>query len=255
VRWGNVLDRYGFTECDDLDLVLIEGIQRGFFDEDKLLQEAAKYQKNALALQGNASLEEAWRPFHESFDNNVDEVVTKLFDGSVKGIKYASLGYLNATVSMLKELGAAEKAADLIKRYASERGDESGLFDLSNHPLSISKNINDPDVLALCCERAVVKALPSPVEACKNILNGNWSEKDEEALLEFTADEFYSLFRKLRGTDLDSVIEGTLSFRKFGNEAEQQKLIRGRAEEALKRIAKESVLQRCRMRRYRLNLD
>ena len=47
VGWGVILDSYGFTNCDDLDLALLDGIQRGFFDEEKVLREAAKYQENA----------------------------------------------------------------------------------------------------------------------------------------------------------------------------------------------------------------
>jgi hypothetical protein len=166
-------------------LALIDGIQRGFFDEEKVLREVAKYQENTRALRGNASLEEAWKPFNESFDDNVDEVLTTLFDGSMKNVKYVSLGALNSMVSVLKKLGAPEKARELIAHYASERAQEEGAFSHHRFP----GHIDDPDVLALCSERAAVtKKMPSPIEACRKIDSGSWSSCDEEALLQLTAD-------------------------------------------------------------------
>lgn len=252
VGWGVILDSYGFTNCDDLDLALLDGIQRGFFDEEKVLREAAKYQENARALRGNASLEEAWKPFHESFGDNVDEVVTTLFDGSMKNVKFVNLGTLNSAVSLLKKLGAPEKAQELIAHYASERAHEEGLFDLSNNPFS--GHIDDPDVLALCNERAALtKMMPTPIEACKKIHSGSWSSSDEETLSLLTADQFYSLFKGLRGDDRHSVVQGC--FLKIDVLTDRQKLIRGRAKEALMRIAKESDLNRLRMKTYRLQVD
>ncbi len=250
VRWGTILDRYGFTDCDDLDLALIDGIQRGFFDEEKVLQEATKYQENARALRGNASLEEAWKPFHDSFDNNVDEVITALFDGSMKNVKFVNLRTLDSTVSLLKKLGAPEKAKGLIAHYASERAREEGLFSHDRFP----GHIDDPDVLALCSEQAAVaKKMPSPIEACRKIHSGSWSPCDEEVLEQLTTDQFYSLFREQRGDDRHSAVEGC--FLKIAGLTDRQKLIREKAKEALVRIAKDSDLNRLRMKTYRLQVD
>ena len=49
VAWNQVLNVYGFTHCDALDLVLIDGIQRGFFDEQRVAAEANK-QRDKLRL-------------------------------------------------------------------------------------------------------------------------------------------------------------------------------------------------------------
>ena len=64
-QWNRILDVYGFKNADDLDLILLDGIKVGFFDEDRLVREAKKLHDLHVAQQAEVSLEQAFRPLHD----------------------------------------------------------------------------------------------------------------------------------------------------------------------------------------------
>jgi hypothetical protein len=94
--------------------------------------------------------------------------------------------------------------------------------------------------------------LPSPSEAEKAIYKGAWSPKDDQALAQLSAAEFEALFRRLRGEELISVVQGTLGFRKIANATPEQNAITATAIKALKCIADDSALNKFRMKRFGL---
>ena len=67
-----------------------------------------------------------------------------------------------------------------------------------------------------------------------------------------SAAEFEALFRKLRGNELISIVQGALEFRKIVNATPEQKAITAKAIEALKRIADDSALNKFRMKKFGL---
>jgi hypothetical protein len=254
VRWGSILDGYGFSHCDEFDLILISGLQKGVFDEHDINKECEKLQDAFQQNQGDTALTEAWKIFHDSFDANEAEVAQSLYDGSIQNLRYLSPMNLNAAVSTLKALGENEKAATLIQHYEAERAEEVGLFDLSRNPFH--GEISDPDVIATFKERSrASQQTPTPLEACRRILKGAWEPIDEEVLEALTLDQVYELFKRMKGDDLRELVTGCLEFRKFGNATERQAGIGKKAEDALKKIAAESSLNRLRMRKFRVNLD
>ncbi len=252
VAWNQVLNVYGFTHCDALDLVLIDGIQRGFFDEQRVAAEANKQRDSYDANRAEAALTESWRLYHNSFESNEAEVAQRLFEGAMAHIKYLDVTNLNATLIVLKDIGEAEKARRLLEHYLSERADETGIFDLSGHPFA--GEITDPDLLAAFAQRASAAKppLPSPLEACQRIYRNDFSRENEEVLAQQTVDDLCGLFRSLRGDELSAAVLSALKFRQIGNATQEQKSIATKAEEALLRIANDSPLNRHRMKKYRL---
>jgi hypothetical protein len=43
--WARILQQYNFTHFDDLDRAMVEGIQKGYFDEGRIGREAKKVQR------------------------------------------------------------------------------------------------------------------------------------------------------------------------------------------------------------------
>jgi hypothetical protein len=210
-RWGRVLTVYGFTHCDEFDLALIDGIQKGFFDEERVKVEATKQQAKNQAIRGNVALTDAWRLYNGSFDSNVTDVAKQLFDISMENIKYLDVLNLNAAITILKDIGEGEKAARLLQHYLSERADEPGLFDLSSNPFL--GGATDPDLAAVFAQQVSVTkaALPSPIEASKRLYKGGWSQEDEKALALLTVDNFYTLFKSLKDEELTTTVFGALT--------------------------------------------
>ena len=71
-RWDALLDKYGFTRTDEFDLKLLDGINQGYFDEPGLAIEASKLDDKRKAELVEGSFSDAWRLYHDTFDNNAD---------------------------------------------------------------------------------------------------------------------------------------------------------------------------------------
>ena len=143
-QWNRTLEVYGFTKADDLDLILLDGIKVGFFDEDRLVHEAKKLHDLHVAQQAQGSLEEAFRPLHNSFKDNQQEVIESIAKGFVKNIQFVSPGTLSAVVSLFKELGEDDRAKEALKFYAEHRATAMATFALDDR--AIADNLSDPDV-------------------------------------------------------------------------------------------------------------
>jgi hypothetical protein len=253
-KWNLLLRNYGFLYPDEFDAVLLQGIERGFFDDAQIKSEASK--ANAIIAAGKAgqTLEMAWAPYHASLDDNADEVIASVYAGSVKNIKYLNPGNLDAAVRLLRDLGDDEKADELLQLFLTERKDEQDVFDIKNYPFS--GDIQDPKLIGefkkLSGSRTVTK---SPLDALKQIASGGWSSSDTNALAALSSDEFYAFFKSLHGSDVYTAITSMINFGSISNLGSRDGETWKSAETALKRIAAESQLNRRRMRRYGIKVD
>ena len=254
LTWNKLLNSYGFSHFDELDLVLLEGIESGFFDDHKFAEEATKLNNQILAMRGNETLKKAWQPYHDSFEDNVDEVIDSVFGGCMSNIQYVSVGSLDAAVSLLKDLDAPEKANDLLKLYIERRKSEEGLFDLSRNPFA--SDIKDPDVIGQFRQLNIrTKQTPTPLEALEHIARRSWGSGDIGALKALSVDEFYLLFKSLRGDELYTAVTALVEFGRISNLGETERSIYKAGEAALKRVGKESALNRRRVRKFGISID
>jgi hypothetical protein len=95
VRWGALHDRYAFSHCDEFDLLLIEGVKKGFFSESALKNGIETYLTDAKRARARAAIEAAWEPFHASFKSDAATVAQSIFDGcaqNVSGANFRAMG-------------------------------------------------------------------------------------------------------------------------------------------------------------------
>jgi hypothetical protein len=100
--WNALLDSFGFNTMDEFDFALLDGIERGFFDEHTLTYRAGKLDEKFKAAEGQGSLEASWRPFHDSFGTNDDEVLEEILAAFRKYVRFVAPGTLNAMIRLLK---------------------------------------------------------------------------------------------------------------------------------------------------------
>lgn len=143
---------YGCAWTDDFDLELIKGVKDGYFDPEKIKKHAHDLQDKIITTKADGSFEDAWRLYHDSFENNEDELLDKLHASFVKNVKYITPTNLSGTVSLFKELGRTDQAREMLKYYIDTRNEDRAFFDLDANPFSDS--ITDPDVRAAFKERS-----------------------------------------------------------------------------------------------------
>lgn len=249
-RWKTILGKYEYQNTDELDLVLAAAVRTGYFIEDTLKQEATKKNDHILASKSEGSFSDTWRLYHDSFADNQEEVISALYESFKRNTKNITPVNLNGTVTLFRELGASEKASELIDFYIALRGEEKSLFNLEDN--NLFGDIRDDEIITKFKE---TYAISVTIENAKQVLEriasqNGWNQKDEVILANTTADEYYELFKSETGPHLSAYVHKCLQFGQFLNSSEQQMQIANRAREALLRIASESEINRRRVKKY-----
>jgi len=250
VRWDTILTEYGFKHTDEFDLVLFEVIESGFIEEDSFLKVANAQNEQIKANKSQNSFSEAWDLYHNSFDDNSDDLAEALISALNEHGRHVTALNMNATVRLLKQLGKANEASDLIDRYIETNKDRTKMFDLEDY--AFSGDIDDPEVISKFNQAFNdSKEIKSLNDVLKSLVGKDgWGVADEEILSTTTADEYYEYFKSQNTSDLPKYIKVCLRFGQFSNASDKQKAIANNATEALKRIGGENKLNEIRVRRF-----
>ena len=254
-RWKNIVSSYGYQHTDELDLVLSEAVRTGYVVEERFKEEASKKNDKILASKSEGSFSETWRLYHDSFDDNKEELISKLYESFKENVNNITPTNLNGTVRLFRELGEDDKASEIIDIYIDKRNNEKDFFDMEE--INFFGDIKDKEIVNKfndAYKSAVI------IETASDVLRrisgkNSWNPSDEIVLANTTVDEYYNLFKSEKGKRLSSYIRTCLKFGQFGDANDQMKEIANRATEALKKIASESELNKLRVRKFGIELD
>lgn len=254
-RHKNLLRRYGFQYLDEFDGPLVEGVERGFFDEAAVKRQADELQKRLKLGDRAIAFEQVWRLFHDSLDNNQGAVLDAMVESVKANVVAISPVTLSETVVFLKELGRGEQAKELVRFYVDNRQEEPGFWNLRGHPFR--GHVTDPDVRDAFERKFTVEAIPPDPEQILKRLGeqGGWSQEDLERLAGLTEADYVRIFKRLRGSDLRSAVRGGLIFRDISNADERMKSITQMVEGALRQIARESPMNAKRVRNFGVRIE
>ncbi len=248
--WKSVLEQYGYQTTDEFDLVIALSVETGYVDEAKLQEEANKLNQQIIASKSESSFGDAWRLYHDSFDDNEDEVCQKIYESFKKNYQFISPMNLDGSVRLLRDLGRGKEADELIEFYIEKRKDSPKLFDLDDY--AFSGDIKDKKIQEKFKEATeTTKQQKSLREVLSNISGKNsWGGDDTEVLFSSTEDDYYNLFKSEKGEHLSRWINTCLKFGRFTNASDRDKKISESATNALIRIAKESRINARRVAKF-----
>jgi len=248
--WNALLDNYGFSGMDEFDRVLLDGIRNGFFDPSLVEKYASGLNDQINAAKLDTSFKDAWNFYHDSFADNQEEVLDAIFQAFQKGAAHISTVNLNGTVTLFKELGRKDQAAQIIKHYLDNLHGDRDAFDLAQYPFG--SEIKDPDVVKAFNDKyATFKDERNTIITLQRMssING-WTEEEIKYLSTLPVDEYYKIFKTSEGTDLRRILRTCLQFDTIGNATEEMKEISKRAKDALRLIGEESAINARRVRKY-----
>ena len=250
-----MLRNYGFHHPDEFDTVIIEGVERGFFDAAALKRQADYLQNSLRRGDKDSVYQQAWRLFHDSFENNQDAVLDALSDAVKANLEAITPLNLSETVSFLKEFGRAEQAMEVLHLYINQRQEVPDFWDLDAS--LFSGHVNDPDVRGAFGEKfSTATSPPDPEQILKRIgEQSGWNPKDLVCLKDLTELNYVDIFKRLRGSELWNVVKGALMFRDVSNADDHMRAITLAVEGALRRIAAESPMNAKRVRRYGVQVE
>ncbi|MET4072696.1 Cdc6-like AAA superfamily ATPase [Bradyrhizobium sp. S3.2.6] len=239
-KLDDLLEAYPFGLVDAFDRVLLEGIQKGFVDNTKLVEEAQKLDDGYKNKKMRDAVQGPWDLYRDSFDDNVESVCDGLINAMKEYPDYTPINYVDGAIMFLKRVGKAVEAQKILEDWLEAMKDEPrGFYDVQSAGFAVQ----DPDLRASITHRYnsfVDSRDPADVlfEIAKNHA---WSQEDIALISEVTADEFYTMFKRLRGLELRSVIKKTLEIGRHGGGLEY-KAIGENALAALTRLRGESPI-------------
>ena len=250
-----MVSSYEYKHTDELDLVLAEAVKTGYIEEDKFKNEASKKNEQIRASKSEVSFRETWRLYHDSFDDNEEDLISHLYESFKKNVRNITPTNLNGTVRLFRDLGEEDKASEIIDFYIQQRKNGKELFNMRE--INFFGDIRDEEIInKFNSEYQASVTVESAADVLKRIAGKNeWSQEDEVVLSNTSIDEYYHLFKNEKGEHLSSYIYTCLKFGQFGNASDQQKEIANRATEALKIIASESELNKRRVKKYGVEID
>jgi hypothetical protein len=254
-EWQTTLQAYGYQLTDELDLLLVKAVKTGYFVEEDFKEKASNKNQEIIASKSEGSFSEAWRLYHDTFNDNGHEVINGLYESFKENCRYITPANLNGTVSLFRELGEEDKATEIIDIYIERRKDETELFNMREN--SFFGDIRDPEIIDKF-NNTYNQSVTT--ETAKQVLDriagkNGWNQNDEVVLANTTVDEYFNLFKSETGRHLSSFVTTCLKFRQFASISEQQKEIVNRATEALRRIASESEINKRRVKKFGVNVE
>src|SRR5690554_501996 len=254
-KWKTTLQSYNYQLTDELDLILAEAVKTGYIIEEDFKDKASVKNKKIIASKSEGSFSNAWRLYHDTFNDNGDEVINGLYESFKLNCKYITPTNLNGTVSLFRELGEEKKASEIIEIYIENRKEETELFNMEKN--NFFGDIKDQEVIDRFNE---VYSQSVTTETAKQVLDriagkNGWNQSDEVVLANTSVDDYYNLFKTETGRHLSSFVTTCLKFGQFGNAGDQQKEIANKATEALRRIAAESEINKMRVKKFGVSIE
>ncbi|WP_440894500.1 hypothetical protein [Aeromonas dhakensis] len=254
-KWQTILQSYNYTLTDELDLVVAKAVKTGYFIEEEFILKASKKNQQLIASKSENSFSDAWRLYHDSFNDNADEVINSLYESFKKNCKYITPLNLNGTVTLFRELGEDDKASEIIDLYIENRKNDIETFNMEE--INLFGDVNDQELITkfnkIYNQTIVTKTARQVLE---DIAEKRGSSKNAEMVLAKTSvDEYYKIFKSEVGRNLSSFVTTCLRFGQFVNATEQQKEISRRATEALRKISAESEINKRRVKKFGVSIE
>lgn len=254
-KWDAILREYNFLHLDEFDLELANVIESGYVDNETLIGKAKAQNEQILANKSQNSFNSAWDLYHNSFDDDEEELLDTLGTSLIENACHVSPMNMNATIRLFRQLDRSKEASELITKYIEANKDRKGLFDLDEY--AFANDIDDPEVISKFNQQLSAQ---KEIKSAKDVLNriagkNGWGSSDEEVLANTTEDELFNIFKKQKDKQLSKYVDTCLQFGRFSNSTERQKKIADKAKSALLRIGKENRLNAIRVRKFGINVD
>lgn len=252
--WNATLRSYDNFSLDEFGRQIAYLVENGYLDDDALREQAKLLDEELKAARSENSFQEAWSKFHDSFDDNADEVIACLSDSFRDNARYISPINLDGSVRLLRYLGKNKLATRIIDLYIEKRKGETELFALA--PSLEGDEIKDQEIIAKFRKvHSTLKQKWTPEELCQRLLAAESSLVEEESQLsEVSVEDFVQLFSSVRGTVLSRYVDLCLSYNRLAGITEQQQRIADKAIAALQQIGRRSRLNASRVKRFGISL-
>lgn len=246
-RWVKLAEMYGFNGDDDLSQALLDTVQVGFPNLDRIASVIQNIEVDLLRESERNEFRNAWSLYHHYVTENREEVLNEI-ERTWPGVsRHDNVSNLLSVANMLRRNGRGTRASQFIDQWLQERsGDRAG--ELESRELSMFTRIEDDEFLRKAEGARVANAKMMPLaEALFCIAQG---KSMEEAITAVAASSIAQLVEALElnpGAHLPAAIEECLKIAGYRN-TEVWGAAQARMKDALLTIARRSQWSADRIR-------
>lgn len=255
-RYREILVKYNFYGANDLDHIIINGVQAGHFSENAIRDAADLVIKEFKKNSRDNDFYRAWDElYHGSLAVDDDEFLDALWRSAIKDAAVITPLNINSAIRILRDAGRENQADEVIAAYIAARTEERiEFFDISNHHFSADDQVDEGLCKAFSERRAAYVDRRAPLDALRDIAaKGRWDNLDVVLMGKQSADDFERLFESLTGDEVRVSIKMVYEMGR-GHYADSKK-IRAASLEALRRIAGKSPLRARKIRGWGISLE
>jgi hypothetical protein len=249
-QWDAIQTSYGFGYADEFDLALMRFVDTSILDIDEVTLQIGKQEVALRRNKQSGSFDSSFRPLHDSFLDNEDEVCNALVSGVENNFPVVSLPNVDAVVSTLERLGRTTMANKLIDFLVKEAPSE---YWLNDDPFS--RAMRSDRLKQIIAER---RQAAKPALIFEQDLVAAAQTLDAEKIAQLAAvpqEAYLKLFESKVGDELRRVVLSALEYRKISNATPDMQEIVKNAESALRTIGKRSELNAFRLERFGVSLS
>lgn len=191
-KWYQFLSNYGYTYTSDIDLSLIDYIEKGYLNKDNFNKILEKQNNEIIENQKYQRYSDVWYRFRNTFNQTEDEFIEELIKAYKDAFHSIDINNLNSIILILKELGKKDEVHQIIQEYFENKTEYLSILDLRyrNEPSEF-----DPDLRSRYYEMIKNSDNLKPLnELLDSVLSNDWGGKDEEMLKVYEVDDYYDLF-------------------------------------------------------------
>lgn len=249
-RHMKILQDYNYATTSELDILVIQSIEKGYYDLEALKGSALQLSKEVEKRGKENDFDRAWELFHGGFSTNDDEVLDAIFASIKTCCDAISPLNLNGAVVFLKSFGRADQAKEALDFYVSNRTGSADFWD-PEHAFLGTRDV-DPAVSEAFHKKYIAHL---PVLDTREVLmrigrEDAWGTRDRTHLSNVSPKEYYSVFNAVNGRDFRSLMKGAASFVNLDSEHPEDIKIASAMKEALVQISLEGKMNERRVSRF-----
>jgi hypothetical protein len=119
----------GYMSSDDVDICIIDGVQKGYLDFSLLGEVLREKQERLSNRISDDRFSLAWKNYHNFLDQKPEAIAAEMLDAIRKEAAAISPNNLNGTVRMLRDIGMDQSADEAIEIYFASPHTTKELFE------------------------------------------------------------------------------------------------------------------------------
>lgn len=244
-----LLGSYGFGSFDDLDELLLSGLQAGAFDRPALAAALGDIDASLAQKEVREAVDKPWTIFRDGLGDDSDEFIASLVEAVERHGAAMTPVDASDALRFLRELGRGDEADRLLPIYLdAQRGKPREFFAAHTN----NRGRTDPAISAAfddALARMPVSRNPAEI-LLKIATTRSWNPDDIVYLASVPPEGYDRMLAELSGQDLHAAISMALDFGRMQTTGSAEAELGSRMAAALRRSSARSDLNRMRLKTY-----